>query len=172
MAWEPRRRSYEGCLIGVAQERKCPANVSTKRFRPRAMQSWLDSRFLIPSAPTHTTPHSPQSFQHLFGVHWQVHTFGVTQSRRPGQPMSSHYISWFRVGCPGNPHGPVQFGIPLSGSSWEDGKLIRGTTCVLVPPSPGSARRLSGHRPVGIRQGGCLLHERAFSWIVSSPVGG
>ena len=61
-------------------------------------------------------------------------------------------------------HGPMQIGIPLSGSSWEDVKLIRGTTCVLAGRlPPGSGRRLSGHRPVGIRQGGCLLHERAFS---------
>ena len=40
-------------------------------------------------------------------------------------PMSSHSISWFRMGA-GIPHGPVQFGIPLSGSSWEEVKLIRG----------------------------------------------
>ena len=71
------------------------------------------------------------------------------------------------------PHGPVQFGIPLSGSSWEDVKLIRGNTCVLagLPPSPGSGRRLSGHRPVGHRQGGCLLHERAFSLELFPPLG-
>ena len=37
-------------------------------------------------------------------------------------------------------HGPMQIGIPLSGSSWEDVKLIRGTTCVLagrLPPGSG-----------------------------------
>ena len=103
-------------------------------------------------------------------IPWQVHSFGVPQSRRPGHPMNSHSISWFRVG--GVPHGHVQFGIPLSGSSWEDVKLIRGTTCVLAGRlPPGSGHRLSGHRPVGIRQGGCLLHERAFSLGLYPPLG-
>ena len=115
----------------------------------------------------------PRAFAKISRSVPREHSFGVPQSRRPGYPMSSHDISWFRVGCPGIPHGPVQFGIPLSGSSWEDVKLIRGTTCVLAgrPPSPGSGRRLSGHRPVGIRQGGCLLHERAFSLDYFLPWG-
>ena len=39
--------------------------------------------------------------------------------------MSFHTVSWFRVGG-GIPHGHVQFGNALSGSSWEDVKLIRG----------------------------------------------
>ena len=39
------------------------------------------------------------------------------------------------------------------------------------PAPPGSGRRLSGHRPVGIRQGGCLLNERAFSLEVFPPLG-
>ena len=39
------------------------------------------------------------------------------------------------------------------------------------PAPPGSGRRLSGHRPVGIRQGGCLLHERALSLKGVPPLG-
>ena len=39
------------------------------------------------------------------------------------------------------------------------------------PAPPGSGRRLSGHRPVGIRQGGCLLHERTLSLKGFPPLG-
>ena len=78
-----------------------------------------------------------------------MNSAGVPQTRRPGHPMSFHSVSWFRVGG-GIPHGHVQFGNPLSGSSWEDVKLLRGTSWVIAGRLP------------RLRQptfGGCLLHE-------------
>ena len=133
----------KGVLLEWLRNENVQLMYQPRDFVPWRCKSGWRHDFLYRVPPTHTTPHSLQSFQHLFGVHWQVHTFG-----------------------------PVQFGIRLLGSSWEDVKLIRGTTCVLAgrpPPSPGSGRRLPGHRPVGIRHGGCLLHERAFSLEFSSP---
>ena len=83
--------------------------------------------------------------------------------------MNSHSISWFRVG--GIPHGHVQFGIPLSGSSWEDVKLIRGTTCVLagrLPPAQAADCRATA--PLESDRAGCLLHDRGFSVELFPPL--
>ena len=68
-------------------------------------------------------------------------------------------------------HGPMQIGIPLSGSSWEDGKLIRGTTCVLagrLPPAQAADCRATA--PLELDRAGCLLHDRGFSLELFPPL--
>ena len=65
----------------------------------------------------------------------------------------------------------MQFGIPLSGSSWEDVKLIRGTTCVLAGrPPPAQAADFRATAPLELDRDGCLLHERAFSLELFPPL--
>ena len=84
-----------------------------------------------------------------------------TECTHPYSPLSPH-------------RGPVQFGIPLSGSSWEDVKLIRGTTCVLAgrpPPPPAQAADFRATAPLELDRAGVCCTSGHFLWIVSSPGG-
>ena len=84
--------------------------------------------------------------------------------------MSAHSkspdLGWFgRI-----THGPVQFGIPLSGSSWEDVKLIRGTTCVLagrLPPAQAADFRATA--PLELDRAGVCCTSGHFLWSCLLP---
>ena len=63
----------------------------------------------------------------------------------------------------------MQFGILRSGSSWEDVKLIRGTTCVLadrLPPAQAADFRATA--PLELDWAGCPLHDRGL-WLELFP---
>ena len=67
----------------------------------------------------------------------------------------------------------MQFGIPLSGSSWEDGKLIRGTTCVLAgrPPPPAQAADFRATAPLELDRAGVCCTSGHFLWSCFLPWG-
>ena len=77
--------------------------------------------------------------------------------------MSSHSISWFRV--EGIPHGPVQFAIPLFGSSWDDVKAHPGDFMrPNVPVPPAQAYDFRATAPLELDRAGVCCTIGHFLW--------
>ena len=84
--------------------------------------------------------------------------------------MSSHSISWFRV--EGIPHGPVQFAIPLFGSSWDDVKAHPGDFMrPNVPVPPAQAYDFRATAPLELDRAGVCCTSGHFLWSCFLPWG-
>ena len=100
-----------------------------------------------------------------------MHSFGVHQSGRPGHPMSSHSISWFRVGGR-HPSRPCAnwypaVGLVLGGRSAHPGDY----RCPSGPVPPAQAADFRATAPLELDRAGVCCTSGHFLWSWFLPWG-